>query len=591
MIQNIKSYNTYNIYVLIMDGFKSELTTVLYAVIFERQFFNNFINLTVSMAMAKIIVILVEWICKRIATLPFIKSWSSPLKYYIIKTKNPYYDKLIELLYKKYIDKIHGGFLFIKDGNQKTMIDELTTKELTDDFMYENINHKIIIKLISQNSDDTSEVSDKKKSTDKKNDEVPSKTKNICLYAKCNFNILEAYAQYLIGKSMEKDVVDKEELIKRLIIYKPIIENGKDRYMYWSDNITKTNKTIKNTIVSEHVNKYFYEDVRNFIKNEEYHAQKGLSYKRGYLLYGEPGCGKTSIIRAIAAEYNLTMFVVDLNIFNNNNELVKVMNAINSYITGKKRYVLVFEDVDRATVFDKRYYEKKLTEDCLLNILDGLDESYGRITIITTNDLDAVKTIKSLVRPGRIDVTINVTYCTTQQIKDILKLYYNKEFNDVELKPNIIITPAKLIQIMSLIKEEDKVIKMLNKYKDFKTFEVEKHNDELNNDDIVIVGELNKKDEPPKIKKKWWENKLEKQEVRLDKMRKDINRINHGIEDNDEKYKLMLEKKKIDLKLLEIEHQNYKIYCADKNNVKKTTQEIEDEIAFDNVKVSEPIIL
>src|SRR4029078_3971042 len=121
-------------------------------VIYDRQLFNAVVNVTFSMALAKIIVSLFDWIYRLLANIPFIKYFSDPPKYYIIKTTNPYYDKIIELLYKKYINQVHGGFLFIKDGNQKTMIEELTTKELSDTFQYENKNYNMTINLTAQNS-------------------------------------------------------------------------------------------------------------------------------------------------------------------------------------------------------------------------------------------------------------------------------------------------------------------------------------------------------------------------------------------------------------------------------------------------------
>ena len=44
-------------------------------------------------------------------------------------------------------------------------------------------------------------------------------------------------------------------------------------------------------------------DVREFIGTPEWYRDRGIPYRRGYLLYGPPGCGKSSFITALAGEF------------------------------------------------------------------------------------------------------------------------------------------------------------------------------------------------------------------------------------------------------------------------------------------------
>lgn len=485
--------------------------------------------------------------------------------YIIVKHDNPFYEKFIELIYKKYITQLSGCQLFTEFGKYKLMIDELGTKELLDTYTYENKLYKMRIKLGSI---------EKQTNANKNNDDNTQSInfKNIIISSNAHMNIIEEYIQSLIRQCNEKTV-------NNLLLYKPHISVGKNRYIHWKHYSFKTNKTIKNTIVSDDVGKCFFNDIKSFMDNEDYYICKGLSYKRGYLLHGEPGCGKTSLIKSIANEYNIPIFIIDLSIFDSNNELIKIVNDINGLVVNKQKHMLVFEDVDRSRVFDRHYYDKRITQDCILNILDGLDESYGRITILTTNNLEILKAMPSLVRPGRIDVSVNVTYCTIKQIKQILQLYYEKEYDNINEK--IIITPAKLIQVISLLRDDDKVIKMLNKLVNFSKLDVEKYLNKFNQD-VNVQEEIKKDSETSNIKNKeidlsefqevTVESKqkrprhtvmLEKKTKQFDKKKSDIDKLEKSFDIVNEKLKLTLEKKKISLRLFEIQYNKYQEYCKE----------------------------
>lgn len=473
--------------------------------------------------------------------------------YIVIKHDNPFYEKFIELLYKKYITQLSGCQLFTEFGKYKLMIEELGIKELMDTYRYENKTYNMRIGL---------GVMEKQTQTDKNGDNNTQTLtlKNIIISSNAQMNIIEDYVQTLIRECNEKTA-------SNITIYKPHISVGKNRYVHWRNNSFKTNKTIKNTIVSDDVQKCFFNDVKSFMNNEEYYIAKGLSYKRGYLFYGEPGCGKTSLIKAIANEYNFPIFIIDLSVFENNNELMKIINDINGLVVNKQRHMLVFEDMDRSKCFTGQYYEKKITQDCLLNVLDGLDESYGRITILTTNNLDILKSIPSLIRPGRIDVSLNITYCTIKQLKQILYLYYEKEYDNINDK--IIITPAKLIQIITLLGNDMKVIKMLNKLINFTKLDVEKYlskfdmdvvdetdnNNDQNETAIQSQEQIEKKKKPRHIAM------LENKTKELTKKKNEIEKLEKALDGENEKLKLLLEKKKIGFKIYEIEYNKYQHYC------------------------------
>ena len=69
----------------------------------------------------------------------------------------------------------------------------------------------------------------------------------------------------------------------------------------------------------------------------------------------------------------------------------------------------------------------------LLNILDGIQESQGRIIIMTTNRLEFLD--KALIRNGRIDIKINFKKASVENIKQIIESFFG-ESKDLEVPKN-----------------------------------------------------------------------------------------------------------------------------------------------------------
>ena len=83
------------------------------------------------------------------------------------------------------------------------------------------------------------------------------------------------------------------------------------------------------------------DDVREFQSNADWYLEKGVPYRRGYLLYGPPGTGKTSFIQAIAGELKLN--ICYLNIGNGRIDDDGLMRALND---APPQSIILLEDVD-----------------------------------------------------------------------------------------------------------------------------------------------------------------------------------------------------------------------------------------------------
>ncbi|KAK4366305.1 hypothetical protein RND71_014185 [Anisodus tanguticus] len=207
-------------------------------------------------------------------------------------------------------------------------------------------------------------------------------------------------------------------------------------------------------------------DLERFVKRKEYYRKVGKAWKRGYLLFGPPGTGKSSLIAAMANYLNFDIYDLELTALRRNLELRKLLVA-----TANKS-ILVVEDIDctidlqdnlanRAVVVRSNGFhqpESKVTLSGLLNFIDGLWSSCGdeRIIIFTTNHIE--KLDPALLRPGRMDVHIHMAYCTPCGFKLLATNYLgvkdHKLFKDIEKLIDIAnVTPAEVAE--QLLKEDE----------------------------------------------------------------------------------------------------------------------------------------
>jgi hypothetical protein len=154
---------------------------------------------------------------------------------------------------------------------------------------------------------------------------------------------------------------------------------------------------------------------------EEWYISKDIPWKRGYLLYGDPGTGKSAFVRHIGITFGLPIYVLDLQSFTSNTELMQAIKSVNGLS------ILLIEDVD--SVFKGRELiskntETNLTFDGLLNALDGVNQFNGLI-FITTNHIENLD--PALIRPGRVDRQINIKLPDYSQRLQIISKILDEE--------------------------------------------------------------------------------------------------------------------------------------------------------------------
>ncbi|CAH2045046.1 unnamed protein product [Thlaspi arvense] len=192
-------------------------------------------------------------------------------------------------------------------------------------------------------------------------------------------------------------------------------------------------------------------DLLAFKDGQEYYNKIGKAWKRGYLLYGPPGTGKSTMIAAMANLLKYSVYDLELTSIENNWELKKLLIATTS------KSIIVIEDIDcsvdltgernvkeESSSESKREKQKTITLSGLLNFIDGIWSACGqeRILVFTTNHLG--KLDEALIRRGRMDMHIELSYCTFDAFKILAKNYLNLDSHPLFAKIESLLKETKI---------------------------------------------------------------------------------------------------------------------------------------------------
>lgn len=180
-------------------------------------------------------------------------------------------------------------------------------------------------------------------------------------YCNEDIEILKVENKYIIQS-------DKKQNISKLI------DQVKSHYKEYLDEITNTqisifdwnnknssfeakkivhcNKNINNVFLSKE-NSKLIDFVSHFKENKNSYTKLGLPHKLGILMYGKPGCGKSSTIYAIAELYNKKLYKLNLKKIKTKREFDLIREKI------PKNSIIIMEDVDCMSCLNKRTESKK----------------------------------------------------------------------------------------------------------------------------------------------------------------------------------------------------------------------------------------
>jgi hypothetical protein len=319
----------------------------------------------------------------------------------------------------------------------------------------------------------------------------------IYLYSnKSSITQIKNFVEEITNNYLKTIEIHRENKLFVYTLIKSIIDEDYE-YDAWNETQFESSRSFNNLFFEQ--KEHSLQKINFFLNNRDWYFKKGIPYSLGIGLYGKPGTGKTSFIKALANYTKRHIIVISLKLIKTKTELEEcffenIYNDDNekSPIDFSKK-IIVFEDIDcigdivlnrdkkhkkekflsdeeSDDEYDKSNNATKLVEalvtanlsdtekgsliktssvtlDDILNLWDGIRETPGRIMIITSNHYD--KLDPALVRPGRIDLTLEMTNVTHNIIREVYEKWFGSQIDEhilSQIEDNFY-SPAELINI------------------------------------------------------------------------------------------------------------------------------------------------
>ncbi|CAO3634673.1 unnamed protein product [Cunninghamella echinulata] len=268
-------------------------------------------------------------------------------------------------------------------------------------------------------------------------------------------NVLRGYLEEWMQIQFEKRY-------GKMIIYKSCASGYHGQG--WVQLCAKELRPLDSVLLKEGQKETLFKDIQIFRQRKEWYNTLGIPYRRGILLYGPPGTGKTSLVQSIASQ--LKMNVAILSITSRMDD-----EAVQHHLrTLPFNTILLIEDIDHCQGFkasksgtqsgesekdsnnSNSLGQDRVTMSGLLNAMDGVVAQEGSIVFMTCNDPSDIE--PALLRPGRIDMKLELSYADKTQIKAMYIRFMTSYEPESEPEPESLIDNNKALIELDSTKEK-----------------------------------------------------------------------------------------------------------------------------------------
>ncbi|KAI3651136.1 hypothetical protein MP228_004617 [Amoeboaphelidium protococcarum] len=214
----------------------------------------------------------------------------------------------------------------------------------------------------------------------------------------------------------------------------------------------KRRRSIDSVILKRGQSELIVNDVQDFLdphRGGRWYIKRGIPYRRGYLLHGPAGSGKTSFIYALASHLEFNIATLNLaEKWMSDDRLAMLFASVPA------RTIVLLEDIDSAFLNRDSQAGNNLTFSGLLNALDGVSSSEeGRLIFMTTNHIERLD--PALLRQGRIDVKLHVDDATIEQARRMFLKFYDDDDDNGEGKQLVDEFISKLKKSLGKVESSD----------------------------------------------------------------------------------------------------------------------------------------
>lgn len=191
----------------------------------------------------------------------------------------------------------------------------------------------------------------------------------------------------------------------------------------WLDLPDTRMRSLESLILPEREGERIRDAIAKFLASPDWYALRGVPWRIGIGLFGPPGTGKSSLVRAICGELGLPLHILSLGGKSlDDSALLRLMAEAGP------RSAILLDDLDANQLPSRESAAGGVTLAGLLAALDGPAATEGRVLFICTNHPERLD--PALLRPGRVDISSTLGVATREQARR-LYLRWHPEGDEV----------------------------------------------------------------------------------------------------------------------------------------------------------------